>query len=122
MSGGGLVAGLREIKIKSNIQIILERKNESDYISNILFTVSEPGKEFFGADVNSGYKGFNIIWGLETAKHISSKFGKDIIHLDKLMYSSEQGVLIEFQSLVSNSEIHNFIESDSDTDPRPNLV
>lgn len=123
-TGGGLLAGLWEITVKFNQEILINRLDKNGHVNNLLFPGSEDKKGFFGADVYGGYEGSSVIWGLEHSKQtqITAKFGKDIIEFDKQMYAADDGVFVEFQGLVGNASIDNYIESDIDTDPRPNVI
>ncbi len=123
-SGGGLLAGMWEIRNNPQSGVILKRiQNESNYVKNLLYPGST-GKRFFGADVYGGYLGTNAIWGLEHSENTrqSSRFGKDIIDLDRGAFASDEGVFIEFQGLVGNSNTGRGIETMTDTDPRPGII
>lgn len=123
-SGGGLLAGMWEIKIKPNSDLILKRINPQGYVKNLLYPGSTPGKGFFGADIYGGYIGSNVIWGLEHSIDVrmTEKFGRDILSIEKGAFASDDGVFIEFQGIVGNSRTDRGIESITDTDPRPGVI
>jgi hypothetical protein len=125
-SGGGLVTGVWEVKYsKKRRTVSLSRVlNKNGYAPNLLLPGSSPNVQLFGADVFGGYSGSRVVWGLEHSMgtEISSKFGKDIINLDRGPYASDKGVFIEFQGLIGNSQMGNGFDSPTDTDPRPGII
>jgi hypothetical protein len=123
-TGGGLIAGMWEINITKEDKISFERISKDGYVSNLLYPGSQPSIGYYGADVSGGYVGSRVFWGLEFSKftQTSNKCGRDIIEYDNNLYSSDEGVFIEFTGLVGNSGVDSNIEDKIDTDPRPKVI
>ena len=122
-SGGGLLAGMWEIKNKANSELKLKRVDSKGYVKNLLYPGTTTGRGFFGADVYGGYIGSNIIWGLEHSinSRITKRFGKHILEYERGSFATD-GVFIEFKGTLGNSGIGEGIESLTDTDPRPGVI
>lgn len=123
-TGGGLLAGMWEIKNDPQSGVILKRvERQTNFVKNLLYPGST-GKNFFGADVYGGYLGSNAIWGLENSVNTrqTSRLGRDIIDSDRGAFASDEGVFIEFEGLVGNSNTGKGIETMTDTDPRPGII
>jgi len=125
-TGGGLVSGVWEVKYsKSRKSIRLFRvMNNEGYCPNLLLPGSSPNVRLFGSDVFGGYSGNKVVWGLEHSlgTEETKRFGKDIINLDRGPFAADNGVFVEFQGILGNSQMGNGFDSPTDTDPRPGVI
>jgi hypothetical protein len=125
-SGGGLVSGVWEVNYskKKRSATLARVKSEAGYTPNLLLPGSSPNVQLFGADVFGGYSGSRVVWGLEHAfgTELTNKFGRDILGLDRGPYASDNGVFVEFQGVIGNSQMGNGFDSPTDTDPRPGII
>lgn len=125
-SGGGLVSGIWEIKYSKDRKTVslLREKKENGYSPNLILPGSSPNVQLFGADVFGGYRGSRVVWGLEHSMgtELTTRFGKDILGLDRGPYASDSGVFIEFQGIIGNSAMEPGFDTPTDTDPRPGVV